>query len=98
MDKKIDPCIPPRRGGRLRKEPCMESRNQDLLAIRGLGGTEEAFALWKKLRLYHRRSLVETAFSRLKSLFGNRLNAKKFLNQKTEIDFRLHALNRMLRI
>ncbi len=95
-EQKIDPCIPPRRGGILRKEPYMESRNQDILAIRGLGNNEEGFALWKKLRLYHRRSLVETAFSRLKSLFGNRLNNKKYQNQKAEIEFRLHALNRSL--
>lgn len=96
INRKIDPCIPPRRGGKLRKEPYMESRNQDLLAIRGLGGSEEAFALWKKLRQYHRRSLVETAFSRLKSLFGNRLNNKKLANQQAEAFFRLHALNRSL--
>jgi len=74
----------------------MRSRNNDILSIRGLGNNEEAFALWKKLRGYHRRSLVETAFCRLKSLFGNRLNNKKYLNQKAEIDFRLHALNRSL--
>jgi len=96
IDKKIDPCIPPRRGGVVRKESHMRSRNNDILSIRGLGNNEEAFALWKKLRGYHRRSLVETAFSRLKSLFGNRLNNKKYLNQKAEIDFRLHALNRSL--
>jgi hypothetical protein len=39
-----------------------------------LGGDEVTFRLWKKLFDYHKRSLVETAFSRLKRLFGDRLN------------------------
>ncbi len=95
-DNGLDPCIPPRRGAVLRKEKVMDSRNRDVLAIRGLGNNEEAFAFWKKLRGYHQRSLVETAFSRLKTLFGNRLNNKKNENQKAEISFRLHALNRAL--
>tara|TARA_B100000745_G_scaffold125997_1_gene82083 strand:+ start:72 stop:965 length:894 start_codon:yes stop_codon:yes gene_type:complete len=96
--KGIDPCIPPRRKGKIHPEKFMKSRNDAILAIRGLGNNEEAFKLWKKLAGYHQRSLVETAFSRLKGLFGNRLNSSKWLNQKAEILFRLHALNRMIRL
>jgi len=33
----------------------------------GLGNTEEAKTLWKKLAGYHRRSLVETAFDAFKN-------------------------------
>ena len=98
FEKGIDPCIPPRRGGKLHKEEFMRPRNDALLAIRGLGNDEEAFSLWKKLSRYNKRSLVESAFSRLKTIFGNRLNSRKLGNQKAEILFQLHALNRMLRI
>ncbi len=45
-------------------------RNCDIRVINLLGGDEVAFSLWKKLVDYHKRSLVETAFSRLKQLIG----------------------------
>lgn len=92
----LDSCIPPRRGACLRQEACFDMRNQNILAIRGLGNDEEAFSLWKKLKGYHLRSLVETAFSRLKMLFGDRVNNKTKFNQNAEIVFRLHTLNRSL--
>lgn len=92
----LDSCIPPRRGACLRQEDCFDTRNQNILAIRGLGNDEDAFSLWKKLTGYHQRSLVETAFSRLKMLFGDRVNNKTKSNQNAEIIFRLHALNRSL--
>lgn len=94
-EQQITPCIPPRRGGIRHPEEFMRSRNDALLAIRGLGNDELAFKLWKKLVGYHQRSLVETAFSKLKGLFGNRVTCRKWVNQKAEIFFRLHALNRM---
>lgn len=72
----IDPCIPPCRGGMLRKGRYMKARNQDILAIRGFGNDEGPFSLWKKLKSYQKRSLVEAAFLRLKGLFGNRLKSK----------------------
>lgn len=96
--KGIDSCIPPRKKARLHPEPYFNSRNRDVLAIRGLGNDDLAFSIWKKLRGYHQRSLVESAFSRLKMLFGNRVNNKKSLNQNAEIVFRLHALNRSLAV
>ncbi len=40
-------------------------RNCDLRVINLLSGDEVAFSLWKKLVDCHKRSLVETAFSRL---------------------------------
>ena len=91
----IDPCIPPRRQGALHSEQSMKSRNDAFLAIRGLGNDEKGFKLWKKLKGYHKRSLVETTFSRLKGFFGNRVLCKKWSHQNSEILFRLHALNRM---
>jgi hypothetical protein len=34
--------------------------------LQGLGGDDRARKLWKKLRGYHQRSLVETSYSRFK--------------------------------
>jgi len=45
---------------------------QPINTMIGLGNTEEAKTLWKKLVGYHRRSLVEAAFSRFKGIFGDR--------------------------
>ncbi len=93
--KYIEECIPPQRNGRLRKEQGYEERNTAITLMSFFGGDAEAHSLWKKLTGYHKRSLAETAFSRLKRLFGERLSCKKFSNLKTETLFRCHALNRM---
>lgn len=74
----------------------IDAKTQEITAC--VISDEEAFKLWKKLRGYHKRSLVETAFSRLKGLFGNRLNSQKWDNQRAEIHFRLHAMNWMLQV
>lgn len=94
LNRGIRGCIPPRRKGRQREGEEFKERNTDLKWISLLGGDEEAFRLWKKYVGYHKRSLVETAFSRLKRLFGERLNNKSFQNLKAETLFRCHALNR----
>ena len=64
----------------------------------GLGNTEEAKTLWKKLVGYHLRSLVETAFSRFKGIFGDRLFSKRFDSQEIELNIKFQVLNRMTRI
>jgi hypothetical protein len=94
-NKNIEECIPPQRNGRLRKEHGYEERNTAITLMSFFGGGAEAHSLWKKLMGYHKRSLAETAFSRLKRLFGERLSCKKFTNLKTETLFRCHALNKM---
>lgn len=63
----------------------------------GLGNDEEAVALWKKLAGYHDRSLVETAFSRLKGIFGPRLFSRSIGNQEVELKLKAHLLNEMTR-
>jgi len=50
---------------------------------------------WKQESGYHRRSLAENAFFRLKTLFGNRLSNRRFDAQCTEAYCRIVALNRM---
>ena len=64
----------------------------------GLGNTEEEKTFWKKLVEYHRRSLVETAFSRFKGIFGDRLFSKRFDSQEIGLNINSQVLNRMTRI
>lgn len=70
-------------------------RDTAIATIRGLGGDKEARSIWGKLTGYSRRALVETAFSRLKRLFGERLFSKSFDRQSIENTARCMLLNQM---
>ncbi|HEX7173690.1 MAG TPA: IS5 family transposase, partial [Pyrinomonadaceae bacterium] len=50
---------------------------------------------WKKEAGYHRRSLAETAMMRLKTIFSDRLRAREWRRQVTELRVRCVAMNRM---
>ena len=50
---------------------------------------------WQRLSGYNRRSLVETAIYRYKTMIGRRLCARSLLNQHTEAKIGCNALNRM---
>jgi Transposase DDE domain len=76
-------------------EPWIKSRNNAISEIIGLGADDEGRKLWKKLRGYHKRSLVETTFSRFKGIFGSRLFSKTFDNQSVELNLKASILNRM---
>lgn len=81
--------VPPRRNGRpwqVRTTGAAE-RNESLRAIRHLGRR-----LWKCWSGYHRRSLAETAMSRLKRL-GERLAARDPARQVAEVQIRCAILN-----
>ncbi len=95
FDKGLYGCIPPKRHGKIRDKVELESRNDSLQVIQNLGNNKDAFSLWKKLIGYHKRSLVETAFLRLKRPFGERLSHKTTSNLEAEVTFRCHVLNRM---
>jgi hypothetical protein len=70
-------------------------RNDAVAEILGLGGDDEARSLWKRLKGYHRRSLVETAMFRFKALFGGSLKARKRPNQRAEVLAACLAVNKM---
>ncbi len=50
-------------------------------------------AAWKEAIGYHRRSLGETAMSRFKMTFGDRLKNREPPNQRTEVAPRTKILN-----
>jgi hypothetical protein len=51
---------------------------------------------WKAATSYGKRSLVEAAIGRYKSIIGRRLRARSFRTQQTEVAIGCAVLNRML--
>jgi len=82
--------IPPQRRARVRAASEFGDRNAAVLRSREVGRDE-----WKKEAGYHRRSLVETAMMRLKTIFSDKLKARGWRRQETELRVRCEALNRM---
>jgi hypothetical protein len=83
--------IPPRRTGRLRPaDERFRARDSNLRRIKQVGRKQ-----WKRESQYHRRSLVETAMMRQKTIFGSGLSSRRFHNQAAEMSVRCAALNRM---
>ena len=74
----------------------LERRNRALLEIEGLGGDNLAMEIWGKLTGYSKRALVETSFSRMKSLYGERFYSKKMETQRVEGLIKCKMLNQML--
>ncbi len=82
--------IPPQRRARVRAGSEFGDRNAAVLRSREVGRDE-----WKKEAGYHRRSLVETAMMRFKTIFSDRLKSRAWKRQETELRLRCAALNRM---
>jgi hypothetical protein len=82
--------VPPKKRARVRGAP--EFRDRDAAVLRGREvGRDE----WKKEAGYHRRSLAETAMMRFKTVFSDRLKAREWCRQVTELRVRCAAMNRM---
>ena len=85
--------IPPRKNAQLWKQANTagrQTRNEAVKACQRLGRQ-----IWKKWSGYHRRSLAETTMHRLKRL-GERVMARKFEAQVTELQIRIGLLNRFM--
>ncbi len=82
--------IPPKKRARVRGGA--EFRDRDAAVLRGREvGRDE----WKKEAGYHRRSLAETAMMRIKTIFSDRLRAREWRRQETELRVRCAAMNKM---
>jgi IS5 family transposase len=86
--------IPPQRNAKIwqhgnRKEERL-SRDENLRRIRQVGRKK-----WKQEIGYHRRSLAETQMFRVKTIFGDRVSARQFAGQATQVLVRCAALNQM---
>jgi len=82
--------IPPRKGSVHWQDDYLKDRNRNLRGVKRHGANG-----WKKRSGYHRRSLVETAFFRLKTIFSDKLRSRRDDTQTTEALIRCTALNRM---
>lgn len=82
--------IPPRADAVLRGKSPFEQRDENVRGIQSKGRKQ-----WKQESTYHRRSLVETAFFRLKTIFSDRLRSRRTDTQTTEAMVRCAAMNRM---
>ena len=94
----ILPVIPPQKNAVMKdseNKPWIKSRNEALFMMRELGDDEDARKLWKKLSRYHKRSLIETAMFRFKTLFGGSLACRQMTNQRAEVYAKCLVINRM---
>jgi hypothetical protein len=93
-ERGADAVIPVRRNGRpwTKDGPGVDARNEALRATKRLGRP-----IWKKWSGYHRRSLVETKMHCFK-LLGQRVVARTFDRQITELKVRAAILNRFSEI
>lgn len=84
--------IPPRANAVERPDADLSSqRDRHIAAINADGRMK-----WQAATDYGKRSLVETAIGRYKSIIGHRLRARSFAAQKTEVAIGCAVLNRML--
>ncbi|MFP9228548.1 IS5 family transposase [Pectobacterium cacticida] len=89
--KKIKPVIPPRNGAVYWPLEMYPERNQ-AVAYQRLTGSNKS---WKEKMGYHKRSLAETAMSRVKKVCGGRLTLRNYDAQVGESMALVKALNKM---
>jgi DDE family transposase len=82
--------IPPRCDAVVNGREPFADRDQNIRRIAETGRKE-----WKRECGYHRRSLAETTNMRLKTIYGDKLSARRFSSQQTEMKIKCAALNRM---
>lgn len=83
--------IPPRADAIIHRATRRPERDQAVRLIQQLGSR----AAWKQQVGYHRRSLIETAISRLKGRLGQRLRSREKTRQIQEVRIWCGVLNRM---
>lgn len=98
MDKGVKKfLIPPQKNAKIWKHKSKKEkshpRDDNLRQIRKT--TREK---WKVKNGYHTRSLAETAMFRIKTIFGDKLNARDFERQVTEASIMASALNKITKL
>lgn len=94
--KGIRAIIPPPSHAKVRHSPELEERNQALSIIEALGGDRTARRIWGRLTGYCHRVKVESAFSRLKRLFGHSIFSRRPEAQFVEIWLKAWLSNKWL--
>ncbi len=87
--------IPPARDARLSRAPskALRERNMNIRVIRDLGRRE-----WHRRSGYSKRSLVENAIYRYKTILGRSLRSRGLAGQRIEVQLGGAIINRMVRL
>ena len=93
IKRKIKGIIPPQKNAVQSKDPVLIERNKDVRSIKRIGRKR-----WKEKVKYHKRSLVEVAMFRYKTIIGDKINARKLENEKIEVRINCSILNVMTRL
>ena len=90
--ERVHQIIPPRKGAKIKQHGNSSAdpieRDECVRQIR-----RDGKAAWKESSGFHRRSLAETAMSRLKGAFGDRLKNREPPNQAAELASHCKLLN-----
>ncbi len=98
QDRDIELIVPPRANARDQYyEPDEPLYHRSQKRRNEIVKTVEKYGMehWKQRSGYHRRSLSETAMYRFKTIFGDKLSARKEERQATQVGLRIAALNTM---
>lgn len=87
--------IPPVRGARLSRKPtaAVQERNRNIRSIRKLGRRR-----WPKISGYSKRSMVENAIYRYKTIIGSSMRSRTLSGQRVEVQLGCKILNTMNRL
>lgn len=80
---------------KIKKEPGLLQRDETIRYVGRGADRQERLKLWKQENNYHRRSLIETMMSRMKTIFGDRMRSRIYANQRTDLLIRCYAMNRI---
>jgi hypothetical protein len=91
----VSVCIPPRRDARLRPRPsaALMERNRNIRSIHRLGRRE-----WHKWSGFSKRSMVENAIYRYKTIIGRGMRSRTLAGQRVEVQLACRVLNTMTRL
>lgn len=78
-----------------KKNPALQARDEVIIYLGRGTDREQRLKEWKQTNNYHRRSLVETMMSRMKSVFGDQMRSRTFENQRTDLLIRCYAINKI---
>ena len=99
-ERNAKPVFPPQHDAcvqrnKIKKNPALEARDKTITQIGRGKEREEKLKNWKQANNYHRRSLVETMMSRMKTIFGDQMRSRSFENQRTDLLIRCYAMNKI---
>jgi hypothetical protein len=78
-----------------KKDPSLISRDNVIKRLGNGPDRPQNLKIWKEETNYHQRSLVETMMSRMKTIFGDKMRAKSFENQRTDLFIRCYVMNKI---